>query len=482
MDVLARHLAQTLDLMVKYLNQVGRSASFFRKMVDHLNEMHRRAGIPSWAFPIIGSQLIDTLKPFFQQEEKLTIDEPIPVTADELEVAYVSIYVELMVMVDHGMVWEEKLVAEAEDFFEQVADEHKWSTNQLNRRLLEVKMEIQATGTYTHTSEELQTGARLAWRNSSKCIGRIAWNTLLVRDCRHVESAHEIFKEVEEHLRLATCGTNIQSVMTVFKPKGVNEMWGTRFWSSQFVRYAGYKTRRVEKSWAIRPMSILLNVSYPLHLRNAIKNTSHSLLISFSLDLVKNEYWKPPEKRTRFDVLPLVLKIPGVSRPFVYMLPKELRHEVKIEHPDCPAIGAMGLRWAAVPAISNFNMNLGGVDYQCVPFNGWFASVEIGRNLFERYKLAEEWAKAAGINTKTKTIYEQRVYLEMDTAVNYSFKKQGFTMVDMETVGKSFIVHCGRERNLGRECPAQWSWIGGLTGPTNVTWHHEMRDFYVAPQ
>lgn len=127
-------------------------------------------------------------------------------------------------------------------------------------------------------------------------------------------------------------------------------------------------------------------------------------------------------------------------------------------------------------------MNLGGVDYQCMPFNGWFVSVEVVRNLFERYNIAEEWAKAAGISTETKRIYEQRVYPEIDIAVNYSFQKQGFSMVDMDTVGKSFFVHCKRERDAGRECPAQWSWIGGLTGPTNPTWHHEMRDFYVAPQ
>lgn len=74
------------------------------------------------------------------------------------------------------------------------------------------------------------------------------------------------------------------------------------------------------------------------------------------------------------------------------------------------------------------------------------------------------------------------MFPEIDIAVNYSFQKQGFSMVDMDTVEKSFMVHCKRERDAGRECPAQWSWIGGLTGPNNPTWHHEMRDFYVGPQ
>lgn len=49
-------------------------------------------------------------------------------------------------------------------------------------------MEIEKTGTYTHTFKELEVGAQLAWRNSSKCAGRITWSSLVVRDKREVES------------------------------------------------------------------------------------------------------------------------------------------------------------------------------------------------------------------------------------------------------------------------------------------------------
>ncbi|MFD2354446.1 nitric oxide synthase oxygenase [Nonomuraea ferruginea] len=31
--------------------------------------------------------------------------------------------------------------------------------------------EIARRGSYTHTSEELEFGARVAWRNSNRCIG-----------------------------------------------------------------------------------------------------------------------------------------------------------------------------------------------------------------------------------------------------------------------------------------------------------------------
>jgi hypothetical protein len=65
----------------------------------------------------------------------------------------------------------------------------------------------------------------------------------------------------------------------------------------------------------------------------------------------------------------------------------------------------------------------------------------------------------------------------------HSFEKNGFTIVDPYSVGQQFCTHVRREREqFGRECPAQWSWIDGLTGPTNPTWHLEMRDFLIKPQ
>jgi hemoglobin-like flavoprotein len=94
-DVLTLCLAQTLDHMAKHVNHTDKSASSFRKVVDHLNDMHQRIGIPSWAVPIMGSLLIDILQPFFQREEKLANDEAVPVTEDELEEAFVASITEL---------------------------------------------------------------------------------------------------------------------------------------------------------------------------------------------------------------------------------------------------------------------------------------------------------------------------------------------------------------------------------------------------
>ena len=45
------------------------------------------------------------------------------------------------------------------------------------------------TGTYWHTPEELVFGARVAWRNNARCIGRLYWRSLQVRDLRTVSDA-----------------------------------------------------------------------------------------------------------------------------------------------------------------------------------------------------------------------------------------------------------------------------------------------------
>lgn len=44
----------------------------------------------------------------------------------------------------------------------------------------QVEKDIEETGTYQLTSEELFFGAKTAWRNAARCIGRIQWNKLKV--------------------------------------------------------------------------------------------------------------------------------------------------------------------------------------------------------------------------------------------------------------------------------------------------------------
>lgn len=96
----------------------------------------------------------------------------------------------------------------------------------------------------------------------------------------------------------------------------------------------------------------------------------------------------------------------------------------------------LGHKWTSIPLLNSFNMNLGGVEYGCTPFNGWFCSIEIVRDLMERYQgSSEKWAAAVGINPSER-MWKSRVAHEIDVAVLHSFDKAGYTIVDPETVGK----------------------------------------------
>src|SRR5215471_15470368 len=83
-------------------------------------------------------------------------------------------------------------------------------------RMRQILAEVAARGTYQHTPEELTFAARVAWRNSSRCIGRLYWRTLRVRDRRRVTAADQVAAECVAHLREATNAGRIRPVITVF--------------------------------------------------------------------------------------------------------------------------------------------------------------------------------------------------------------------------------------------------------------------------
>lgn len=352
----------------------------------------------------------------------------------------------------------QRLLNSAGAFIRQIAQELNWSEAASAHRWHEIKEEIEQTGTYTHTTDELTYGAMLSWRNASKCIGRISWRTMKVRDRRHVTDPDAMFQECAEHLRIATNGGAIQSVMTVFRPRKPLERWGPRIWNSQYIRFAAYRQAD-----------------------GTVLGDSANLALT---DALIRQGWVPPTQKTAFDVLPLAIDVPGQPvRLYEFDRTDVLR--VHIEHPDYPAFNELNLSWCAVPAIANFRLDIGGVQYGCVPFNGWFMETEIARDLWEsdRYNQAEAIAHSFGLNTsKLSTLWRDRAFLELNVAVLHSFTKAKVTIIDHQTAARQFMTHDLREKRAGRECPAQWSWVvpsaGGSTMPV---WHHEMRDFYLNP-
>lgn len=327
-----------------------------------------------------------------------------------------------------------------------------------DRRLRQVRREIAESGSYRHTAAELEFGARVAWRNSDRCIGRLYWRSLRVRDRREVHTADGVFAECVAHLAAATNRGAIRPTITIFPPRPPGRP-GIRIWNEQLIRYAGY--RRADGT-------VLGDPKYA----------------DFT-DAVRGLGW-PGGAGTAFDPLPVVIEMPG-ARPRLYDLPRDAVLEVPIRHPDHAWFAELGLRWHAVPAISDMDLEIGGVVYPAAPFNGWYMGTEIGaRNLADtaRYDLLPEIAARLGLDTRSeRTLWRDRALVELNVAVLASYERAGVTMTDHHTESERFLLHLERERRAGRPVPADWSWIvPPLSGSTTPVFHRYYDTVVLSPR
>jgi nitric-oxide synthase len=328
----------------------------------------------------------------------------------------------------------EAVRAAAKEFLEQFHAENP-QTGWMGPRLAAVMREIDLTGTYWHTTEELAFGARVAWRNNARCIGRLYWRSLQVRDLRTVSDAAGIAGHCFDHLREAHNGGKIRPMISVFAPETPNRP-APRIWNEQLVRYAGYEQP---------DGSVLGDPRYR----------------TFTSELVQRG-WRPPEIPGAFDVLPLVVETVEEG-PRMFQLPGQAVHEVPLEHPELAWFADLGMRWHAVPVISNSRLLIGGVSYPAAPFNGWYMGAEIGaRNLgdSDRYALVPGVAERMGLDTSDEaTLWRDRALVEINRAVLHSFRVNGVSITDHHTESRRFLIHLEREERAGRRCPADWSWI-----------------------
>jgi nitric-oxide synthase, bacterial len=351
---------------------------------------------------------------------------------------------------------------EAEDFLRQCYVENP-RLGPVEPRLAIVRAQIAATGGYVHTTEELSYGAKMAWRNSSRCIGRLYWRSLMVLDRRRARTADEIFSLLVHHLNTAGGTGAIRPVISIFAPALPGQPYA-RVWNEQLIRYAGYRTEDGS------------SVGDP---RN--KEFTEAL---------QGFGWRG--KGEAFDVLPLAIETPaeGVR---LYELPERAIHEVPLTHPEFGWFAELGLRWHAVPAISNMRLTIGGVQYPLAPFNGWYMGTEIGaRNLADedRYNMVPIVAARMGLDTsRESTLWRDRALIELNRAVLHSFEQAGMKITDHHTESQRFITHLRNEEKAGRRVPADWTWIvppvsGGIT-PVFHRYYDELDlrpNFYLDPE
>lgn len=315
-------------------------------------------------------------------------------------------------------------------------------------RLAEVIDQIDRTGTYEHTLEELTIGARIAWRNHARCVGRFAWRGLQVVDKRQCRTAAEMAAACWEHLRVSTNGGALRAVVTVFAPAGPDG-GRTRIWNSQLVRYAGY--RQVDGSVVGDPLNATV--------------TAHAQRLG----------WQGAGGR--FDLLPVLIE-PAGDRIHVFDVPREAVLEVDISHPELPWFAEFGLRWHANPAISNMSLEIGGLSYTAAPFSGWYISSEIGARNFsdlDRYNMLSVVAERMGLDrTTNRSLWRDRALIELNQAVLHSYREANVHILDHHTAAHQFVAHIEREEAAGRSVPAQWSWVNPpLSASTCPTYHRE---------
>jgi len=325
-------------------------------------------------------------------------------------------------------------------------------------RFHQVAQSIQKTGTYSLTFPELSFGCRLAWRNSVRCVGRFFWSKLDVVDARNAKTEEEIYHACLRHLQHATHHGSIRSTVTVFPPAD-SKGRGPRIWNYQLSRYAGYRMNK----------------------KQILGDPAEADFTDLCLKLG----WIPPKKRTPFDLLPIVISLPG-KKPHLFPPPKKETLEVSIRHPDSSCLDSLHLRWVALPVVSNMRLEIGGISFPAAPFSGWYMETEIGARNFadeNRYNLLPEVARRLRLDTsRPATLWKDRALVELNRAVLHSFNKAKVRIIDHHSATASHLRFEEDESKAGRPVQGRWDWlIPPLSGSLTKLWNRSYNPTEYSP-
>ncbi|XP_055836592.1 nitric oxide synthase isoform X2 [Episyrphus balteatus] len=342
-------------------------------------------------------------------------------------------------------------------------------TNAHTSRWEQVQKMVRKNGHYHLTETELIYGAKLAWRNSSRCIGRIQWSKLQVFDCRYVTTTSGMFEAICNHIKYATNKGNIRSAITIF-PQKTDENHDFRIWNNQLISYAGYKQN--DGSVIGDPMNVEITESHGL-----------VFISNFLIKICLKLGWKA--KQTEWDILPLIVSANGLD-PDYFEYPPELVLQVPLEHPNFKWFAELNLRWYSLPAVSSMLFDCGGVQFTATAFSGWYMSTEIGcRNLCDtnRRNILEKVALKMGLDTRTSSsLWKDKALVEVNIAVLHSFQSRNITIVDHHTASESFMKHFDNELKIRNGCPSDWIWIvPPLSGSITPVFHQEMALYHLRP-
>lgn len=323
-------------------------------------------------------------------------------------------------------------------------------------RVEEALEELNRLGVWRKNTEELSFAARLAWRNATRCVGRLHWQGLYLRDCRHLQTPDEIAGAIFDHLRFAYNQGDLRPAISIFDP-GTKNRPGPRIWNLQLLLYAGVRLRSGKQ------------------IGDPARNDFTAR--------VRQLGWEPDG--THFNLLPIVIETPEHGVKW-YELPEDCRREVAISHPHHPWLANMKLRWPAIPAVSDMALDAGGVLYRLAPFNGWYLNTEIAARNFtdiNRYNLLPEIGESMGFDvSNNRDLWRDKALIMINEAVIQSYDRAGVKLADHHNISYDFLEFCRAEQKAGREPMGDWTWLVPPVSPSTTALYQEpFKDISLKP-
>ena len=283
------------------------------------------------------------------------------------------------------------------------------------------------TGTYAHTTAELTFGARVAWRNSSRCIGRLYWRTLQVRDRRHVTDAAQLAGEAFAHLREATNGGRIRPTHHRVRPGHA------RAARPEDLERAADPVRRLPPAGRRRSSATRATPASPAPLLGL--------------------GW-PGGPGTPFDVLPLVVRSPAAG-PRCSTLPE--RRRARGAARATPTLSVVRRAGAALARRARHLQHVPGDRRRLLPGRALQRLVhghrdrrpQPGRR--HRYDLLPVVADRLGLDTATdRSLWRDRRWSSSTAPCCTPSTRAGVTIADHHTESRRFLTHLAREERAGR--------------------------------
>ncbi|MEU1605990.1 nitric oxide synthase oxygenase [Micromonospora matsumotoense] len=349
----------------------------------------------------------------------------------------------------HNTDTREEMHLHARQFLRQWHDES--GTPGFTARWRHVSAEIAVTGAWQPTFDELTYGARVAWRNAGRCLGRARWSSLTVRDRRHTTTLPALRQELTTHLDEATKHGRVRSVLTVLAPTTAIAAAPLRIISPQLARYAAW------------------------HTDGGIIGDPANLTLTA---LARSLGWHGPTHRGAFDLLPWI--VATADRRLHLLHPDHRRiRQVPIHHPRHPWLADLALRWPAVPAISNMSLHLGGLRFPA-PFSGAYMISEIARDLADpdRYHQLPAVIDGLGLPDRDR-LRADRALLTLHEAVLHSSDTAGVSITDHHRENRALARFAAREQTTGRTVTSDRKWQNShpLTPQDpSLSRHHDTRE------